>query len=643
MSNSIHQIWHNLKQNPFDAVMMLLIALVGLWSGIQTGVIIADDAMITYRVAENLAFGRGFVYNPGEYVQVTTTPLYAIVLAAGVWIFGAAPVAALVLNIALAALNPVLAFDVGRRLAGRITGLCGALLLTFAPLLVIAFSMESYLYVFLILAGMDAYTARRYGLTGVVLGITGLLRGDAVLMGASMLMFDTLAHRRFRWRLIVPAILLPALWLLFATFYYGSPFPATLQAKTAQGELNWLGEYFISGFIEYWEDWLEVGNNWFYLFPLLYLIGLIPVFWRERTWLVLIGRDVLYVIGFELLGVTFAEWYYAPLMPGIALIIGRGIQFLADGITSLLPVKVGAGQTGRTALKVGVATLLLTLLLQNIIPITAAVIADNPDWKALTYPQAARWIARNTNANATLATIDIGHLGYWSGRHIVDIVGLAQPDVAPAIAQGDFGYAIRQYRPDMVLLGALWLPEIQSADWFLHDYPARHTLRLEGMAEPMTLFSRREGVRVNTEALPATHIRPLAVDFNRQIKLAGYYTNQPVKAGQTLHLTLFWESLAPVELDFTVFAQLVDADNNIIGQGDGKPQHGFYPTPFWQPGETIVDLHSIPIEANTLPGMYNLIVGLYDNNGNRLQILDDSGEFISDHIRLPDIELAPES
>ena len=134
--------------------------------------------MITYRVAENLAYGRGFVYNLGERVQVSTTPLYAIVLAPGVWLLGTAPRAALVLNLALATLIPMLAYDLGRRLAGRITGIGGALLLSLAPFMVMAFSMESYLYVALILAAMDAYVADRPALAGVLAGLTALVRGD---------------------------------------------------------------------------------------------------------------------------------------------------------------------------------------------------------------------------------------------------------------------------------------------------------------------------------------------------------------------------------------------------------------------------------------------------------------------------------
>ena len=320
---------------------MLLVGLVGLWSGLWASDIIKDDAMITFRVAENLAYGRGFVYNLGERVQVTTTPLYAIILALGTWLFGAAPPAALALNVTLAALNPILTYDVGRRLAGRLTGFGGAILLTLMPLLIIAFSMESYLYVALILASVDAYVSGRYRLAGILVGITALVRGDAVLLGASMLGYDFLAYRRLRWQLIAPAIAIPAGWYLFAMFYYGWPFPATLAAKTAQGEFNWLGEYFLGGFGEYWEDWTRDYSLLFYLFPLLFSIGLIRAIWTKPVWLIMVVRDIMYISAFVSLGVTFAEWYYAPLMPSVALLTARGVQFIAKGAANLIPQTFG--------------------------------------------------------------------------------------------------------------------------------------------------------------------------------------------------------------------------------------------------------------------------------------------------------------
>src|SRR5438046_3029704 len=42
-----------------------------------------DDPYITYRYASNVASGNGFVFNLGERVQSTTTPLFTLILAAG--------------------------------------------------------------------------------------------------------------------------------------------------------------------------------------------------------------------------------------------------------------------------------------------------------------------------------------------------------------------------------------------------------------------------------------------------------------------------------------------------------------------------------------------------------------------------------
>jgi hypothetical protein len=252
-----------------------------------------------------------------------------------------------------------------------------------------------------------------------------------------------------------------------------------------------------------------------------------------------------------------------------------------------------------------------------------------------------RWIARHTHPTANLATIDIGYLGYEAQRQIIDIVGLAQPDVAQHIGQGDFGYAIRHYQPDMVLIGALWLPEVQDTDWFQQKYAPRQMFNLADMSEPLILFTRREGINIPDADIPLTTIQPLAVDFNRQITLAGYHYNQPAIPGSSLNLTLVWQVEAPLEVDFTVFVQLVEANGATIkAQGDGKPQQGFYPTPYWQPGEQVIDTHILPLDPDLPPGNYDLLIGFYEaGSGTRLQILDKAGHFKSDHLRLSGVQI----
>ena len=57
-------------------------ALLAFLVRLLTGPHPVDDAYITFRYARNLADGLGLVYNPGESVLGTTTPLWAILLGA---------------------------------------------------------------------------------------------------------------------------------------------------------------------------------------------------------------------------------------------------------------------------------------------------------------------------------------------------------------------------------------------------------------------------------------------------------------------------------------------------------------------------------------------------------------------------------
>ena len=59
------------------ALIVALAILARLIPGPRT----IDDAFITFRYARNILAGQGFVYNPGEAVLGTTTPLYTLLMA----------------------------------------------------------------------------------------------------------------------------------------------------------------------------------------------------------------------------------------------------------------------------------------------------------------------------------------------------------------------------------------------------------------------------------------------------------------------------------------------------------------------------------------------------------------------------------
>src|SRR2546426_10764456 len=74
------------------SVGAVLVAASALWLHFDrvTRGFTLEDAFITFRYAENLVLGNGFVYNVGERVLGTTTPLLGLLLALLGAIFGPA-------------------------------------------------------------------------------------------------------------------------------------------------------------------------------------------------------------------------------------------------------------------------------------------------------------------------------------------------------------------------------------------------------------------------------------------------------------------------------------------------------------------------------------------------------------------------
>ena len=58
----------------------ILLIVIALSARLIPGPRIIDDSYITYRYSRNILAGNGFVFNPGERVLGTTTPLYTLIL-----------------------------------------------------------------------------------------------------------------------------------------------------------------------------------------------------------------------------------------------------------------------------------------------------------------------------------------------------------------------------------------------------------------------------------------------------------------------------------------------------------------------------------------------------------------------------------
>jgi lipoteichoic acid synthase len=119
----------------------------------------------------------------------------------------------------------------------------------------------------------------------------------------------------------------------------------------------------------------------------------------------------------------------------------------------------------------------------------------------------------------------------------------------------------------------------------------------------------------------------LEVNFGDLIRLLGYTLHtEKIKAGDNLQLTLYWQALAEMSTSYHVFTHLIDENDRLLGQKDGLPMSGTYPTTKWRAGEIIVDGYELLVPPDTLPGRYLIETGLYElSTGQRLPVLDAAG------------------
>ncbi len=109
--------------------------------------------------------------------------------------------------------------------------------------------------------------------------------------------------------------------------------------------------------------------------------------------------------------------------------------------------------------------------------------------------------------------------------------------------------------------------------------------------------------------------------------------------GGQLPVTITWQGLSPMSEDYTVFVQVLDAADRIVGQVDAWPVQGTRPTSAWRPGEVVSDPYVVQLSPNLpapQPGdSYEVHVGLYLlATLQRLPALDEAGNPVGDHVAM---------
>ncbi len=129
---------------------------------------------------------------------------------------------------------------------------------------------------------------------------------------------------------------------------------------------------------------------------------------------------------------------------------------------------------------------------------------------------------------------------------------------------------------------------------------------------------------------PITPQYPKQAMLGDTIELLGY-SLYPAEDGTSVDVTLYWQTRAAVNRDYTAFIQLLNPQNEMMAQRDRQPLNGLYPTSRWQPGDIISDRFVLAVSGNELSGGNKLVTGLYDlTSGVRLPAYNHQGQLLPD-------------
>ena len=398
----------------------------------------------------------------------------------------------------------------------------------------------------------------------------------------------------------------------------------------------------------YWQQ-----SPWYAILAFLALVGLVDVLiplrdaegraaFRSSPFLVLMLWTLAHLGLYVALGVTPYVWYYLPVAPLLAALASRGIFFLAPLLMKTrlpfvrdfaLPALVILALLGPFATHRLIDARVLAAAKGA--PTAPQTLADKalPGTQYPAYRRAGEWLAANTPVTATVGVTEVGIMGYFSKRPMVDFLGLLDGAVSDALGRGDMSWAMYARQPDFVALSDLnpaYAYNAYQDPWFRAAYRPEQTVPANGFwGGDMTIYRRTSALQPQgaLDSLPAS-AEPAQIRFGDTFELAGFEAPPgPWRGGDPAATTFYWRVLDPPTRDYKLFVHLVDGDGRIVATRDQAPLLGERPASQWRAGELLADFQPLGLPPLPVaPADLTWEVGFYDpKTGERLPAFGPDG------------------
>ncbi len=424
-------------------------AVLRIWFWHSTHLVL-EDAFITFRYAENLASGNGFVYNTGEKVLGTTTPLWTFILAStkalGFNIFWTS----MILNIVFDSLTCCL---ISSMLSGYRPSLAllWALLFACAPdIIPISMSgMETSLLLFTMsLIGWGAIRKSWFFALGIMLAF--MTRPDSIVWIAAVVVCGFSIDARWFFSRGLIGILLVLPWIGLSQVYFGTVFPQSFAAKMASYPYEL--KVSVVPFLNYFTPVLDRSPWKLILKNILFIFLIAGVFAhiRQKGWLGVFPIFFFaYCILFMFSGRTIFTWYMIPAIFCWLVLISSGIHFCADLLTHRVP-SLGIRYASMTAILVLIVAVHLAFLEAR-----TTKYREEQAYNETFRKRIGLWIHDHAVPGSVILLEPLGYMGYYAGDslRIYDEIGIVSPEILRCQKSGPgwYGSVLQNVRPDYIV------------------------------------------------------------------------------------------------------------------------------------------------------------------------------------------------
>jgi hypothetical protein len=165
---------------------------------------------------------------------------------------------------------------------------------------------------------------------------------------------------------------------------------------------------------------------------------------------------MLYFLAYSVLGVSSYFWYYAPLVPGFIVLLGLGISSIRKLLTS-----------SRTISFYNIITVALLLLLVPAQVYSLWHLRQRPDNRLVIYEVVGEWLRDHTPPHASVGTLEVGIIGFYAQRRMIDFAGLIQPEVSDQLTihstyEEAALWAVEHYHPNYLVLHENSFPHLEQ-------------------------------------------------------------------------------------------------------------------------------------------------------------------------------------